>query len=326
VWVNDTLVTDYVEPSNISEIAGSTPARALSHGLLALQCTGASGQVAFRNLRLRTLPDHSPTDAIPGKWDGFDQQVARLLRDDFPLIDFHVHLKGGLTTEEALARSRRLGINYGLAFNCGLGFPITDDQGIAAALDRMQGQPVFAGMQAEGREWTKMFSKEAIAKFDYVFTDGMTLTTPDGKRSRLWIPEEVHLGDKQEFMESLVSTIVGILDHEPIDIYVNPLYLPDALQPEFDQLWTPARLQKVLDALQRNQVALEISNRYAFLKPNFIRQARAAGIKFTIGTNNADGNFGREDLALRLITDCGLTKNDMWLPKPDGQKPVQVKK
>jgi hypothetical protein len=189
----------------------------------------------------------------------------------------------------------------------------------------MQGQPAFIGMQAEGREWTKMFSKEAIAKFDYVFTDGMTLTDETGKRSRLWIPEEVHIQDKQAFMDLLVKTIVGILDNEPIDIYVNPLYIPDVLQPEFDQLWTPARLQQVLDALQRNGIALEISNRYSFVKPEMIKKAKAMGIKFTIGTNNGDGNFGRDEYALKMVKECGLTWKDMWTPKPDGQKPVQVK-
>ena len=106
------------------------------------------------------------------------------------------------------------------------GFPITNDQGIDAVLKTMTGQPCFVGMQAEGREWTKMFSKKAIAKFDYVFTDGMTLSDLNGKRSRLWIKEEVEITDKQAFMDLLVKTIVGILDREPIDIYANPALHP----------------------------------------------------------------------------------------------------
>ena len=64
-------------------------------------------------------------------------------------------------------------------------------------------------------------------KFDYVFTDGMTWTNPAGKRMRLWIPDEVEVGpDEQAFMDLLVSKIVGILENEPIDIYVNPTFLP----------------------------------------------------------------------------------------------------
>ena len=93
-------------------------------------------------------------------------------------------------------------------------------------------------MQAEGREWPRLFSKEAIAKFDYVFTDAMTIVDHRGQRARLWIKEEVDIPDKQAFMELLVRTIVNILNDEPIDIYVNPTYLPDVLAAEYDELWT----------------------------------------------------------------------------------------
>jgi hypothetical protein len=136
-------------------------------------------------------------------------------------------------------------------------------------------------MQAEGREWPQLFSKAAIAKFDYVFTDAMTIVDHRGQRARLWVKEEVDIPDKQAFMELLVQTIVRILNVEPIDIYANPTYLPDALAAEYDELWTPARLDKVIDAAARNGVAIEISNRLRLPKPTFIKRARRAGIKFT---------------------------------------------
>jgi len=103
-------------------------------------------------------------------------------------------------------------------------------------------------MQAEGREWPTLFSPGAIARFDYVFTDGMTIVDHRGKRARLWIKEEVDIPDKQAFMDHLVNTIVGILDHEPVDIYVNPTFLPDVIAAEYDALWTPERKQRVIDA------------------------------------------------------------------------------
>ena len=72
----------------------------------------------------------------------------------------------------------------------------------------------------------------------------MTIVDHRGQRARLWIKEEVDIPDKQAFMELLVRTIVGILNDEPIDIYVNPTYLPDVLAKEYDELWTPERLDK----------------------------------------------------------------------------------
>ncbi len=271
------------------------------------------------------IPATAAEPAAP-KPDEIDARIARLKQAGFPLVDFHVHLKGGLTLEEAVAMSRRNGIKYGVAANCGLKFPITDDRGIEQFLASMKGQPVFVGMQAEGREWPRLFSKEAIAKFDYVFTDAMTIVDHRGQRARLWIKEEVDVPDKQAFMELLVRTIVGILDHEPIDIYVNPTYLPDVLAAEYDALWMPARVTRVIEAAARNGVAIEISNRLRLPKAAFIKQAKLSGVKFTFGSNNVDRNFGRSEYGLQMIEECGLTPQDFWMPKPDGQKPVQRRK
>ena len=264
--------------------------------------------------------------ASPGKPDATRVEIARLQKSGIPLVDFHIHLKGGLTVEEAVEKSRQCGISYGIAANCGLKFPITDDRGIDEYVKKLAGHPVFIGMQAEGREWPRLFSKEAIARFDYVFTDAMTIVDHRGQRARLWMKNEVDIPDKQAFMELLVRTIVGIMNDEPIDIYVNPTYLPDVIAKEYDTLWTPERLRKVIDAAAANGVAIEISNRYRLPKPDFIKEAKRAGVKFTFGTNNGDRNLGRNEYGIEMIRQCGLTREDLWMPKPNGQKPVQVRK
>jgi hypothetical protein len=267
-----------------------------------------------------------PAEAAPsGEPDATGAQIARLKQAGFPLVDFHIHLKGGLTIDEAVALSRRTGIKYGIAANCGLKFPITDDRGIDRFVASLKGRPVFIGMQAEGREWPRLFSKAAIAKFDYVFTDAMTIVDHRGRRARLWVKEEVDIPDKQAFMELLVETIVHILREEPIDIYVNPTYLPDVLAAEYDELWTPPRQKRVIDAAAKNGVAIEISNRLHLPKPAFIKQAKRAGIKFTFGTNNVDHNLGRLEYGLEMIRECSLTPQDLWMPKPDGRKPIQLR-
>jgi len=170
-------------------------------------------------------------------------------------------------------------------------------------------------MQAEGREWVNMFSKQAISLFDYVFTDAMTFIDDKGQRIRLWIPEEVHIDDKQAFMEMYVNRILSLLNNEPIDIYVNATFLPEAIQGEYNELWTKERMQKVIDALVKNKIALEINARYRIPSPEFIKLAKQAGVKFTFGTNNSDINFGRLEYCLQMLTECGLMMQDMYLPK-----------
>src|SRR5512133_4062409 len=97
--------------------------------------------------------------------------------DPFPLIDLHVHIKGDLTIDSAIKKSRKDHVQYGIVVNCGMGFPVHTDMQVDSFLLAMKKYPqIFIGMQAEGREWVKLFSKESISKFDYVFTDAMTFT------------------------------------------------------------------------------------------------------------------------------------------------------
>ena len=56
-----------------------------------------------------------------------DSLFAYIKSQKFPMIDYHVHIKGGLTIEAVLEKSKRLGIVCGVAPNCGLNFPITND-------------------------------------------------------------------------------------------------------------------------------------------------------------------------------------------------------
>ncbi len=110
-----------------------------------------------------------------------------------------------------------------------------DDKAAREFVSGMKGQPCFIGVRAERREWTQMFSRQTAMLFDYFFTDSMTWTDNRGRRLRLWIPDELGtIADTQEFMDTLVERTVGILENEPIDIYVNPTYLPSAIAKDYD--------------------------------------------------------------------------------------------
>ncbi len=243
------------------------------------------------------------------------KRIANLKESGYEIVDYHAHLKGGLTMEELLDHSKKTGIGYGVAFNAGVGFPITNDSTLLANYEQYKDYPVFMAMQAEGREWVDMFSEENIKTFDYVFTDAMTWTDTKGRRMRLWMPEEVYIDDKDDFMDQLVEQIVGVMKNEPIDLYVNSTFLPDILQPEYDVLWTGDRMDKVIEAAVNNNIAIEINARYKIPSATFIKRAKAAGVKFSMGTNNTDRNLGTLDYAIEMIDVCGLEPNDFFRPK-----------
>jgi len=241
-------------------------------------------------------------------------KIAELESRGYEIIDYHGHLKGGLTMEELLAHSDSTGISYGVAFNAGIGFPITNDSSLEATLRQYRDYPVYMAMQAEGREWVDMFSDAKIAMFDYVFTDAMTWTDSKGRRMRLWMPDEVFVDDKEDFMDQLVDQIVYVMTEEPINLYVNSTFLPEVLQADYDALWTDSRMDRVIEAAVDNNVAIEINARYKIPSSRFIKRAKSAGVKFALGTNNPDKSLGTLDYAIEMIEECGLDPGDFFKP------------
>ncbi|PID91677.1 MAG: hypothetical protein CSA96_06960 [Bacteroidetes bacterium] len=313
-YINGILAADYTEPEEAWR-PGGFEGRLLGEGTFALQCHDPSSEVRFRDIKVKVLPDDlaSPGTA-PSDLD-FEKQLLTLSAANFPLVDLHTHLKGGLKEEEALANARKYGYTYGIAVNAGLKMGFESDAELEAYLAEVDPSPLaWHAMQAEGREWLELFSEENVARFDYVFTDALTWTNRNGTRQRLWIPEETEVGDPEDFMEQLVAAIEAVLQ-EPVDIYVNPTFLPPELEDRYEELWTEERMDRVIAAVLANDVAMEINNRFLLPGPAFIKRAKEAGVKFSFGTNNgAADDLGRMDYAIEMIGYAGLEPDDMWLP------------
>jgi hypothetical protein len=314
-YINNQLMVDYTEPENPYRTDNIERRRRLSSGTFALQCHDPNSIVYFKNIKVKPLPDDVKSPGTPPQDLAFEEKLIRHSAR-FPMMDLHIHLKGGLTEEQLLEHSREYGITYGIAFNCGLQMGFESDDSLRNFLSTYQKPPqTFLAMQAEGREWVSLFSKETIGMFDYVFTDAMTWTNKNGKRMRLWIKEETEVGDPEDFMEQLVANIEEILDNEPIHIYVNATYLPDEISKRYDELWTESRMDKVISSLVRNNIALEISARYRIPSAKFISRARDAGVKFTFGTNNAGADdLGRLEYCIEMTEACKLRPLDFWFP------------
>lgn len=234
---------------------------------------------------------------------------------NFQITDLHVHCKGGFTIDDAVAKSKAEHINYGVVTNVGIGFPVHSDSQIDSVINSLKDYPqFFIGMQAEGREWLNNFSQESVNKFDYVFTDAMTFTDEKGRRNRIWLPAETWIDNEEDFMNYLVNTIVKILSTEPINMYVNPTFLPEKMADRYDSFWTDERMDRVITAAKDHNIAIEINNRYKIPSAKFISRAKNAGVKFTVGTNNMDANFSGAAYALEMIKKCHLVQTDFYQP------------
>ncbi len=310
VTINDQPVVDYIEPA----MPFRTPQnslRKLGTGTFAIKTGYSSSSVRVKNMIVTSLP---PGPKKKNDDPDFARMISELHFRQLPVVDYHVHEKGDLTLAGLIERSAKLGINYGIAANCGLRFPIETDEQLAEYLASINGLPVFKAMQAEGREWVDMFSPELVAGFDYAFTDAMTWTNRNGTRMRLWIPEETEVGDPEDFMDQLVAQIEKVVA-EPVAIYVNPTYLPDEIAERYDELWTDERIERVVRALKENGVALELNSRYRLPGSRVIEKAKEAGVKFAMGTNNTGSeDLGRLEWALKMVEQHQLQPTDMFLP------------
>jgi hypothetical protein len=322
VVVNDQTVSEYDEPANVVR-ASNISGRLLTEGRLVIRRSNAKGELLLAELTIKPLNEAPKDQGCQISADSLMKVVDELNDQEFPLIDFHTHLKGGLTMDQAVKHAQFIGCNYGVAANCGLKFPVTNDSTLNAYYEGIRNEPVFKAMQCEGREWVTLFSPQMVSKFDYIFTDAMTWSDLKGRRMRLWIPEETFVDDEQKFMDMLVSKIEAILSQEPVDIHANPTYLPAKLAADYDRLWTPERMDRVINVLKENDVALEINARFKIPSIAFIKRAKAAGVKFSFGTNNGTNtDLGRLEYCLKALKEAELTKEDMFIPRPAGEKKV----
>jgi len=317
VWINDTLIVEYIEPAApYREIAHKQ--MLLSSGNFALNYVGG-GKVQIQDLAIHKLPARADSDNQ--RFNAIDEQkdcVIKLHQRDFPVLDFHVHLKGGFTPDWAFAKSRKIGVNFAIAPNCGKDFELNEEK---KALDfikyERQNYPFIICMQAEGREWYKLFGANVRNKFEYVFTDAMTFNDLKGKRTHIWRDNEVDCpkGSEEAYMDLIVDTICQVLANEPADIYANPMRLPNILKKDAAKYWTATRRQKVLDALVASGKVLEINMLTALPDNDFIKAAKARGVKFSFGSNNKDENFGNFEAAASVIEACNLVPSDIFNPQ-----------
>jgi histidinol phosphatase-like PHP family hydrolase len=252
---------------------------------------------------------------------------------DFPLQDLHVHLDNS-TIDKVLALPQARGIKFGIVEHAGTKenvYPtvLSNDAELKRQLAMLEGKPVFRGVQAEWSDWMSGFSPAALAQLDYVLTDAMTFPGKDGQRVKLWeanAPQRVDMSDHEKFMDRFVDWHVEIMAKEPFDILANTSWLPAPLADDYDRFWTEARVRKVAEAAAKYGVALEISASYKLPKLPFLKIAKAAGVKFSFGSNGRYPNMGKLDYSIATAKALGLTKADMFMPAPDGQKAVQRRK
>lgn len=318
IWVNQYLTVDYPAPSSPSEKETGSD-RAFGRGTIALRSDNETGGVVFRRLAVKLLPETADPLAEPRASDtGYGlkpNQLERLSRAHIPFIDFHVHLRGGMTIRKAIARQAVTGINVGVLRNLGTGWPLETDQQLQAFLDSVTNRPVFVGVQVNDRDWYKKHSPELLNQLDYVLGDTMIMPMPndDSPPVKLFQPDKYTIKDPDAWMKRYVHHNLRVLS-EPITILANPTWLPAPVSDQYHRLWTDERMKTIIQAAIDNHVALEINARSGYPRERFVRLARKMGAKFSFGSNNFSDRHHDMSRCVEAIAKYGLTRDDIYVP------------
>lgn len=232
--------------------------------------------------------------------------------EDFPLVDLHVHLSQELPIERALELAEERGVTLGIVDHPA-SWALKDDTDLRKYVEGLRRYPVYVGLQPMVSGWEKSFSAEALGELDYVLMDPQTIPLGGGEYQRIW-ELQTYVEDAEEFMSRYLAHCLNVLEREKIDIFGWPLFLPVCIARDYYALWTEERMQAIVSAARARSIAIEINDMAHTPHEAFIRMARAAGLKFTFGSDSRTTTAGRLSYCKAVARRCGLTRDDFYVP------------
>ena len=82
----------------------------------------------------------------------------------FPICLYHVHVNRGFPVDKITDLSKEMGIQFGVVDNFGRHYRNYSDAHLRRYLEGMRGMPSRVGIQAEGRDWMNVFSRDLLAR------------------------------------------------------------------------------------------------------------------------------------------------------------------
>ena len=217
----------------------------------------------------------------------FVQQVKEFSTHKVPLVDYHIHLRGGMTVEKAVTFQVKTGIKSGVLENAGVDWPLSNHEKIREFIDAAKPFPVFIGLQVNDRNWYEAIAPELRKRLDYILADTMIMNDENGKPQKLWQENEYDVDDVDAWLDRYFAHCMTVVN-EPVTIMANPTWLPPRVAEHYDAFWNDERMTQLIDAAVKNNVAFELQVGSAFPNDKFIELAKSKGAKFTIGRNNMD--------------------------------------
>jgi histidinol phosphatase-like PHP family hydrolase len=244
--------------------------------------------------------------------------------------DLHVHTTmsdGDLSLERVVELARERGVAVGIADHVStrnLDRFVASGSALESYLDALEAAPVFRSAEFCWCDtlWAEL-PAELHARLDYRIGSNHGFWLPDGSQASLWMEtlppswaEQPH-----QLMEIMVHNLCDLVRTMPIEIVGHSTLVPPALwrlEPEPEAWWTGPREERFIEALLQSGVAVEISNRYRLPHARFLRKAREAGARFSLGSDgHGEAQIARLDWAIEAARQAGIHQTDLFLPERD---------
>lgn len=235
---------------------------------------------------------------------------------DFPLIDLHVHLTNEFTIDKVMEIAKARNVKFGIVDHPAV-WAIRDDADLKRYIDKLRKYPVSIGLQPLELGWSKRFSPELLSKIDYILMDPQRVQMKNGETLQIW-EFNTYVENTDEFMERYMAHTMDILNNEPINIFGWPLFLPVCIARDYYTLWTDERMQQIISAARKRNIAIEINDMAHTPHDKFILMAKKAGLKFTFGSDSRNPNAGRLVYCKAVAKKCNLKKEDFYIPVSKG--------
>jgi histidinol phosphatase-like PHP family hydrolase len=235
--------------------------------------------------------------------------------DGFPLMDLHVHLAQNHSIDDIMAIAKKTNVQFGVVENPG--YNVRDDASLKEYIDKLRPYPVYIGLQPMSPGWSRNFSPELLSQLDYVIMDAQTFPMGNsyGETLRIW-NFDTYVDDTSKFMEAYVAHSLEVLNNnEPINVFGWPLFLPVCIARDYYTLWTKDRMQQIISAASKRNIAFEINDLAHTPHEEFINMAKGQGLKFTFGSDTRDNKTGRLDYCKYIAKKCNLKREDFFIPK-----------
>lgn len=232
--------------------------------------------------------------------------------EDYVVTDLHVHTSDELPIEKIVEISEMTGIKFGVVDHPAV-WALKDDADLENYIKKLRKYPVYIGLQPTYLGWSKNYSAELIGQLDYVIMDPQMVPKGDGGTWQIW-EFDTYIDDTEDFMKRYMDYSMQVLENEPIDIFGWPLFLPVCIARDYYTLWTEERMQQIIGAAKKRNIAIEINDMSHTPHKAFILEAKRQGLKFAFGSDSRNLNAGRLAYCKRIAGECGLTAEDFFVP------------